>query len=69
MSVLVPTAVYHTLPDTLFWDLPGVLLAAPASALCGWKGVIALSLWVWVCLEGWRWTACSGVAAAYAHSR
>ena len=23
------------------WDLPGHVLAAPASALCGWKGVLA----------------------------
>ena len=29
---------------TLFWALPGDVLAAPASALCGWKGVIYLSL-------------------------
>ena len=28
----------------LFWDVPRDVLAAPASALCGWKGVILLSL-------------------------
>ena len=29
----------------LLWDLPGDVLAAPASALCGWKGVtLSLSL-------------------------
>ena len=26
------------------WDLPGDVLAAPESALCGWKGVTLLSL-------------------------
>ena len=30
--------------DSLLWDLPGDVLAAPASALCGWKGVNSLSL-------------------------
>ena len=30
--------------DTLLWDMPGDVLAAPASALCGWTGVISLSL-------------------------
>ena len=30
--------------NTLLWDLPGDVLAAPASALCGWTGVISLSL-------------------------
>ena len=29
----------------IFWDLPGDVLAAPESALCGWMGVIlSLSL-------------------------
>ena len=28
----------------VFWDLPGDVLAAPESALCGWIGVIPLSL-------------------------
>ena len=28
----------------VFWDLPGDVLAAPESALCGWIGVILLSL-------------------------
>ena len=27
-----------------FWDLPGDVLAAPESALCGWIGVILSSL-------------------------
>ena len=27
-----------------FWDVPGDVLAAPAPGLCGWKGVIRLSL-------------------------
>ena len=27
-----------------FWDLPGDVLAAPESALCGWIGVILLSV-------------------------
>ena len=29
-------ALFYTMTDTLFWDLPGDALAAPASALCGW---------------------------------
>ena len=28
----------------IFWDVPGDVLAAPESALCGWIGVILLSL-------------------------
>ena len=28
----------------IFWDLPGDVLAAPESALCGWIGVIPLCL-------------------------
>ena len=28
----------------VFWDLPGDVLAAPESVLCGWMGVILLSL-------------------------
>ena len=39
------------------WDLPGDRLAAPASALCGWKGAIlsARSV-VWLCIRlcGWK---------------
>ena len=35
----------------IFWDVPGNVLAAPASALCGWIGVIPLSLSLsWECL-------------------
>ena len=44
MSILVFVALFYTMTDTLFWDLPGHVLAAPASALCGWKGVNSLSL-------------------------
>ena len=36
MSVLISFALFHTVNDNLFWDLPGDVLAAPASALCGW---------------------------------
>ena len=38
----------ETLAAAVVWyalgDVPGHVLAAPASALCGWKGVIRLSL-------------------------
>ena len=37
MSVLVSFALFYTVTDTFFWDLPEDDLAAPASALCGWK--------------------------------
>ena len=40
MSVLVSFAVFYTVTDALLWDVPGDVLAAPASALCGWNGVI-----------------------------
>ena len=40
MSILVSVVLFHTMTDTLLWDLPGAVLAAPASALCGWKGVL-----------------------------
>ena len=37
--------VLHSGTDTLFWGLPGDVLAAPASALCGWAGrILCLSL-------------------------
>ena len=39
MSALVYVALFYTMTDTLLWDLPGYVQAAPASALCGWKGV------------------------------
>ena len=42
MSVLVSFAGFFTVIDTLFWDLPGEILAAPASALWPWKGVLTL---------------------------
>ena len=41
MSVLVSFALFYTVTDSLFRDLPGDVLAALASALCGWKGVIS----------------------------
>ena len=45
MPVLVSVALFYTMTHTLLWYLPGDVLAAPASALCGWKGVIlSLSL-------------------------
>ena len=45
MSILVFFAVIYTVIDYLVWDLPRDSLAAPSSALCGWKGVIlSLSL-------------------------
>ena len=53
MSVLVSFALFYTVTDTLFWDLPGDVLAAPASALCGWKGVnLSLSFRFFCCLLG-----------------
>ena len=30
--------------NTLLWDLPGDVLTATASALCGWTGVVLFSL-------------------------
>ena len=42
MSVLVYFAVFYAMTDTPLWDLPGDVLAAPASALCGWEGVLTL---------------------------
>ena len=44
MSVLVSGVLFYTMTNTVLWDLPGDVLAAPASALCGWKGVNSLSL-------------------------
>ena len=46
MSLLTHRLVFLCV-DTycfIFWDLPGDVLAAPESALCGWIGVILLSL-------------------------
>ena len=48
MSILVPVALFYTMTDTLFWDLPGHVLAAPASALCAWTGVNSLCQPVWL---------------------
>ena len=31
MSVRVSFALFYTVPDNLSWDVPGVVLAAPAS--------------------------------------
>ena len=39
MSILVYVVLFYTMTNTLLWDLPGDVLAAPASALCGWNGV------------------------------
>ena len=44
MSILVSVALFYTTTNTLLWDLPGDVLAAPASALCGWIGVNSLFL-------------------------
>ena len=52
MSVLVSVALFYTMTDTLLWDLPGDVLAAPASALCDWKGVLSLSLSLSLFLSG-----------------
>ena len=43
MSILVSVVLFYTMTNTLLWDLPGDVLAAPASALCGWKGVATLT--------------------------
>ena len=43
MSILLSVVLFYTLTDTLLWDLPGNVLAAPASALFGWEGVNSLS--------------------------
>ena len=42
MSVLVSFALFYMVTD-LLWDLPGNVLAAPASALCGWERCNTLS--------------------------
>ena len=44
MSILVSIMLFYTVTGHLLWYLPGDVLAAPASALCGWKGVNSLSL-------------------------
>ena len=42
-------SIYLSLANTLLWDVPGNVLAAPASALCGWIGVVlSLSLSPWL---------------------
>ena len=43
MSLLVSVALFYTMTNTLSWDLSGDVLPAPASALCGWRGVKPLS--------------------------
>ena len=41
----------------IFWDLLGDVLAAPASALCGWIGVILVTLSL-VCMQcPWQCTS------------
>ena len=42
MYILVSVALFYTMTNAQLWDLPGDVLAAPASALCGWKGVNSL---------------------------
>ena len=37
-------SLFYTMADTLLWDVLGNVLAAPASALCGWTGVASLPL-------------------------
>ena len=44
----------------VFWDLPGDVLAAPESAMCGWIGVILLSLSL---SRAWRGGVCACVWA------
>ena len=44
MSILVSVALFYTMTNTLSWDVPGDVLAAPESALYGWIGVIPLCL-------------------------
>ena len=35
----ISLVLFYTMTITLLWDLPEDVLAAPASALCGWTGV------------------------------
>ena len=51
MPVLVSVALFFTMTNTLLWDLPGDVLAAPEAAMCGWKGV---NICVCVSLSGWN---------------
>ena len=44
LAYLLSAVLSSTMTNTLLWDLPGDVLAAPASALCGWNGVILLFL-------------------------
>ena len=46
------SVVLHSDTDTLLWYLPGDVLAAPASALCGWTGVMLLFLSLAADLQG-----------------
>ena len=48
MSVLVSIAVFFTVTDSLLWDLSGCVLAAPASALCGWTGLSLAQFLSWL---------------------
>ena len=36
VRILLP---FFTFSNSYWWDLPGDVLAAPESALCGWEGV------------------------------
>ena len=52
MFVLVSGALFEIVTNSLSWDLPGDVLAAPASALWGWKGVIIrLLLFSAICFD------------------
>ena len=58
----------------IFWDVPGNVLAAPASALCGWIGVTLLSPSHSLSPRGPNNTACAhvatpGLAPRMQHSR
>ena len=49
MSVLVSVALFDTMTTTVLRDLPDDVLAAPASAMCGWKLIyLSLSLFLQV---------------------
>ena len=45
----------------IFWDLPGDVPVAPESSLCGWIGLIPLSLSLSLCGSGYILTFCTTV--------
>ena len=53
----------------IFWDVPGDVLAAPESALCGWIGVILLSLSLSCKAHGHHTCICQQVSSSIAVSR